>query len=701
MRRLASCNPLHSHATLLQKTTRRTNPTILLDHARHASDKTTDEKNHRDQTADTSQPTRALPAPNLRGIVETNPSRRAPPLQRSLPKSPAEVADGAALSDGADDEQPRRRFATPRLTHKRREITTPAVPDEVRKNLRKSAPRDVKGAMERFGSALPEQPSAPSAPSAKRYAADADATRRRRPPSFSRQPKPSSAKAGRPLPSLSLSERMRRQREMPDASPPSESITSSSSSEGPPPVSRLASLASRIGRPLETDPAPPPSVSGDGEQEAPRESRLAELATRARLPFEAVASPEQADAGSTERAAPPPPPRASRDVSGAFDRIAMNLPEDAAPHLDLGLDLPPRDSRSGAGARDARDSLGMSGDRRSGERMAGRRDMRRSPDSSQEDSDARPPAARPMYPDDNVTSDLRQRLDRAGASRAPSAPRRRGRRDTSARGDVDEVDDVDDFGGAGLFGEEDQYDDEPDEPTEPEDQREYDVRELFAEEAFFKKTLDELLPGGDEGGNDAEQEQALEQLRGLMGETSDLGGPRFLSKELYKTLNDSDKLNVYNDVLLGSQWLPMRVPKPKGLAKLLQPEGEVRRRVDFDGVHGLHIQDFADPEAKAPVGRYRPSKVDRFLSHHEEMPTLFEPPRRPLSSVDEWFDALGLAADDPRRTEDRTVRYFAEMSKPRITDEQRSGFLEGLRDAYAFIDEQLAKQEEAEAKSEK
>ena len=172
---------------------------------------------------------------------------------------------------------------------------------------------------------------------------------------------------------------------------------------------------------------------------------------------------------------------------------------------------------------------------------------------------------------------------------------------------------------------------------------------------------------------------------------------RNMSKQWFEQLDDDSKRDAFVRVMDQASWLPMRTPKLRGLAKLLQPEGEYRPRVDFDGFHGLHRHDFMPIDAhRKMVNQYDACEIDRLLSHNEEFAELLEAPREELTSVAEWFDGMGLSQDDPRRGVDRMVRYLEEMCSPRHSLRERRSMLKVLRHAVRF---DVAQSERESAKS--
>ena len=89
---------------------------------------------------------------------------------------------------------------------------------------------------------------------------------------------------------------------------------------------------------------------------------------------------------------------------------------------------------------------------------------------------------------------------------------------------------------------------------------------------------------------------------------------------------------------------PMRKPKPSGLAKIVRPElADAPPEYDHSYPWGLQPFDFEPQDVgDNRPGVYRYSAVDRLLSTHEEEAATCMRPLAPLSSVDEWMEALQL-----------------------------------------------------------
>lgn len=136
---------------------------------------------------------------------------------------------------------------------------------------------------------------------------------------------------------------------------------------------------------------------------------------------------------------------------------------------------------------------------------------------------------------------------------------------------------------------------------------------------------------------------------------------------------------------------PMRVPKPRGLARLLNPElADGPPRYDHEhpfaepGVHrGLepfHFEPSGVLDDKR-VGVHRPSEVDRLLStNEEEGELLLHAPRGALCSVDEWYEALQLPQGARMRRNPRFRRLLEELSHPcKYSDEDKDKTLYALK----------------------
>ena len=117
---------------------------------------------------------------------------------------------------------------------------------------------------------------------------------------------------------------------------------------------------------------------------------------------------------------------------------------------------------------------------------------------------------------------------------------------------------------------------------------------------------------------------------------------------------------IYQNVIEGQRLFPMRIPKPKGLARILQPElANGPPQYDHKYPWGLQPFDFApDGSTLEKPGEYRYSEVDRLLSHHEEEAQICLQPLGPLSTVDEWLDALTLPEDARMRRNPRFIRIL-------------------------------------------
>jgi hypothetical protein len=145
---------------------------------------------------------------------------------------------------------------------------------------------------------------------------------------------------------------------------------------------------------------------------------------------------------------------------------------------------------------------------------------------------------------------------------------------------------------------------------------------------------------------------------------------------------DDDKLNeafagltmreVRGLVVDAQSVFPMRIPKPKGLAKLLKPE-EASAPPSYDHAYPWNLQpfDFAPADLDLRAGRHRASMVDRLLSTHETDAATVLPSLPPLSSVEAWMEALQLPEDARMRRNPRFVRVLEEFSNPSKYDERQ------------------------------
>ena len=126
---------------------------------------------------------------------------------------------------------------------------------------------------------------------------------------------------------------------------------------------------------------------------------------------------------------------------------------------------------------------------------------------------------------------------------------------------------------------------------------------------------------------------------------------------------------------------PMRIPKPKGLAKVLNPEAAAAPpQYDHRYPWGLQPFDFAPIEEDLRPGRYRPSQVDRLLSTHEVDAATVLAPVQALSTVDSWFDALQLPEGSRMRRNPRFVRVLEEFAHPsKYSDAQKRQMLYALK----------------------
>jgi len=124
-----------------------------------------------------------------------------------------------------------------------------------------------------------------------------------------------------------------------------------------------------------------------------------------------------------------------------------------------------------------------------------------------------------------------------------------------------------------------------------------------------------------------------------------------------------DMRDAYVHVVAHQSVFPVRIPKPGGLAKILNPElasagPQYDHQYPFQGVKpgGLQPFDFAPDDTDLRPGIYRYSEVDRLLATHEEEAELCLRPLPPLSTVDEWLDALQLPPDARMRRNPRFVQ---------------------------------------------
>ena len=130
----------------------------------------------------------------------------------------------------------------------------------------------------------------------------------------------------------------------------------------------------------------------------------------------------------------------------------------------------------------------------------------------------------------------------------------------------------------------------------------------------------------------------------------------------------------------------MRIPKPKGLARILQPElANGPPQYDHKYPWGLQPFDFApDGSTLEKPGEYRYSEVDRLLSHHEEEAQICLQPLGPLSTVDEWLDALMLPEDARMRRNPRFIRILeAYCDNVKFKPQEKSVMLASLMSGLA------------------
>ena len=171
----------------------------------------------------------------------------------------------------------------------------------------------------------------------------------------------------------------------------------------------------------------------------------------------------------------------------------------------------------------------------------------------------------------------------------------------------------------------------------------------------------------------SEYEQIVNQL---------LEGNEELKDQLFDGLNMRE---VHSQVMDQQLIFPMKIPKPRGLGKLLNPErADKPPEYDHQYPWGLQPFDFDPPDTDLHPGEFRPSMVDRLLSHHEEEGILSsprgDPERDPLSSVEGWFQALMLPEDARIRRTPRFVRVLEEYTQPhKYSDDQRRQMLHSLK----------------------
>ena len=129
------------------------------------------------------------------------------------------------------------------------------------------------------------------------------------------------------------------------------------------------------------------------------------------------------------------------------------------------------------------------------------------------------------------------------------------------------------------------------------------------------------------------------------------------------------------------QVFPMRIPKPKGLARLLNPE-EASGPPQYDHAHpfGLQPFDFEPTDTPERFGHYRVSAVDRLLSTHEIDGATTLPDIQALSTVESWLDALELPSGARMRRNPRFLRVLEEFAHPsKFTDKQKRHMLHSLK----------------------
>jgi len=138
---------------------------------------------------------------------------------------------------------------------------------------------------------------------------------------------------------------------------------------------------------------------------------------------------------------------------------------------------------------------------------------------------------------------------------------------------------------------------------------------------------------------------------------------------------------LYATVMEAQAVFPIKIPKPKGLAKLLYPDEAAAPPVyDHHYPYNLQPFDFDPPDDDLRPGRYRPSSVDRLLATAEvDAPTVL-PPLGALVSPTEWLDALQLPPSARMRRNPRFLRVLEEYSHPsKYSDAQKRKMLHALK----------------------
>jgi hypothetical protein len=135
------------------------------------------------------------------------------------------------------------------------------------------------------------------------------------------------------------------------------------------------------------------------------------------------------------------------------------------------------------------------------------------------------------------------------------------------------------------------------------------------------------------------------------------------------------------DVMEAQAVFPNKIPKPKGLAKILYPElANAPPQYDHHYPFGLQPFDFDPPDTDLRPGHYRPSAVDRLLATAETDASVVLPPPRPLCSPSTWLDALQLPEDARMRRNPRFLRVLQEFSHPsKYTDKQKRQMLYAIK----------------------
>ena len=144
--------------------------------------------------------------------------------------------------------------------------------------------------------------------------------------------------------------------------------------------------------------------------------------------------------------------------------------------------------------------------------------------------------------------------------------------------------------------------------------------------------------------------------------------------------------DVYANVMEAQQFFPMKKPRAKGLALVLNPElADAPPEYDHSYPWGLQPFDFEpDNLHDNRPGMYRYSAVDRLLSTHEEEAEICLQPLRPLSSVEAWMTALELPPNARMRRNPRFVRVLeAVSSNVKFSTEQKFEMLDAMKMLFA------------------